>query len=62
MGQIHKCFTDKQVILSTEEYIQEWISRSEVEGILEINKPRFFYTREGVQKIPKGFLGRISSI
>jgi hypothetical protein len=42
MSQLHKRFTNDQVRLLLEGYVQGRISRSEVEGILEINKTRFF--------------------
>ncbi len=42
MGQLHKRFTNEQVKLLLEGYIQGRISRSEIEVILEINKTRFF--------------------
>jgi hypothetical protein len=42
MGQLHKRFSNEQVKLLLEGYVQGRIARAEVEGILEINKTRFF--------------------
>ena len=42
MGQLHKRFSNEQVKLLLEGYVQSRIARAEVEGILEINKTRFF--------------------
>lgn len=52
MGQLHKRFTNEQVKLLLEGYVQGRVSRSEVEGILEINKPRFFALMKDYRRSP----------
>ena len=55
MSQLHKRFTNEQVKLLLEGYIQGRISRSEVEGILEINKTRFFAIVKDYRRSPEMF-------
>lgn len=52
MGQLHKRFTNEQVKLLLEGYVQGRVSRSEVEGILEINKTRFFALMKDYRRSP----------
>ncbi|KAF0110348.1 MAG: integrase catalytic region [Chloroflexi bacterium] len=55
MGQLHKRFTNEQVKLLLDGYVQGRISRSEVEGILEINKTRFFALVKDYRRSPATF-------
>lgn len=55
MGQLHKRFTIEQVRLLLESYVQGRITRAEVEGILEINKTRFFAIVKDYRKSPETF-------
>src|SRR5574340_73386 len=55
MDQLHKRFTNEQVKLLLEGYVQGRISRSEVEGILEINKTRFFALVKDYRRSPATF-------
>ena len=55
MSQLHKRFTNEQVKLLLEGYVQGRISRSEVESILEINKTRFFAIVKDYRRSPEMF-------
>jgi hypothetical protein len=55
MGQLHKRFTNEQVKLLLNGYVQGRISRSEVERILEINKTRFFAIVKAYRRSPETF-------
>ncbi len=55
MDQLHKRFTNDQVKILLEGYIQGRISRSEIEGILEINKTRFFALVKDYRRSPATF-------
>lgn len=55
MGQLHKRFTNEQVKLLLEGYVQGRIARAEVEGILEINKTRFFALVKDYRRSPATF-------
>src|SRR5574340_1713729 len=55
MDQLHKRFTNEQVKLLLEGYVQGRISRSEVEGILENNKSRFFALVKDYRRSPAMF-------
>jgi hypothetical protein len=55
MGQLHKRFTNEQVKLLLEGYARGRIARAEVEGILEINKTRFFALMKDYRRSPEVF-------
>jgi len=55
MDQLHKRFTDEQVKLLLENYVQGRISRAEVENILEISKTRFFAILKAYRRSPRIF-------
>ena len=55
MGHLHKRFTNEQVKLLLQGYVQGRIARSEVEGILEINKTRFFTLVKEYRRNPDAF-------
>jgi len=55
MDQLHKRFTNDQVKILLEGYIQGRISRSEIEGMLEINKTRFFALVKDYRRSPATF-------
>jgi hypothetical protein len=55
MGQLHKRFSNEQVKLLLEGYVQGRIGRAEVEGILEINKTRFFALVKEYRQAPGTF-------
>lgn len=55
MDQIHKRFSNEQVKLILQGYIQGRITRSEAEKILQINKTRFFAILKQYRKVPSSF-------
>lgn len=55
MGQLHKRFSNEQVKLLLQGYIQGRIARAEVEGILQINKTRFFALVKEYRQAPDAF-------
>lgn len=55
MGHLHKRFTNEQVKLLLNGYVQGRIARAEVEGILEINKTRFFALVKEYRRAPDTF-------
>jgi hypothetical protein len=55
MDQIHKRFTIEQVKFLLQGYTQGTIGRTEVEGMLQINKTRFFALVKEYRRDPAGF-------
>ena len=55
MDQLHKRFSSEQVKLLLQGYVQGRIARAEVEGILQINKTRFFALVKEYRQTPDGF-------
>ena len=55
MGQLHKRFSNEQVKLLLQGYVQGRIARAEVEGILQINKTRFFALVKEYRQAPDAF-------
>jgi hypothetical protein len=55
MGQLHKRFSNEQVKLLLLGYVQGRIARAEVEGILQINKTRFFALVKEYRQAPDAF-------
>jgi hypothetical protein len=55
MDQLHKRFSNEQVKLLLQGYVQGRIARAEVEGILQINKTRFFALVKEYRQAPDTF-------
>jgi hypothetical protein len=55
MDQLHKRFSNEQVKLLLQGYVQGRIARAEVEGILQINKTRFFALVKEYRRAPDTF-------
>jgi hypothetical protein len=55
MGQIHKRFTDEQVRLLMQSYVQGQLSREEVQELLGIGRSRFFALLKDHRRDPAGF-------
>ena len=55
MGQIHKRFTDEQVLLLMQSYDQGQLNRGELQELLGIGRSRFFVLLNDYRKDPAGF-------
>ena len=55
MDQLHKRFSNEQVKLLLQGYVQGRLARAEVEGILQINKTRFFALVKEYRQAPDTF-------
>jgi hypothetical protein len=55
MDQLHKRFSVEQVQVLLQGYLQGTMARSEVEGVLQINKTRFFELLKDYRRDPEAF-------
>jgi hypothetical protein len=55
MGQLHKRFTDEQVRMLFQSYVQGQLSRADLEEMMGISKTRFFALLKSYRQDPAGF-------